>query len=153
MWRGDSPQHTTPTSHSHSSPPETRSCTAVGHSSFFTRRKNNNNRLRSETGREQTLPTVGQEVLELVCLITLPPRISKTLENPSGNRWYVEVAVSGVVGGPFWLNTARFRAKTGRFRPRQRPESASRGPNCGEMAVLGSLTTSGAGRGEGGLRS
>ena len=26
----------------------------------------------------------------VVCFITLPPRVSKTLENPSGNRWYVE---------------------------------------------------------------
>ena len=26
----------------------------------------------------------------LVCFITLPPRVSKTLENPSGNRWCVE---------------------------------------------------------------
>ena len=28
--------------------------------------------------------------LNLVCFITLPPRVSKTLENLSGNRWYVE---------------------------------------------------------------
>ena len=28
--------------------------------------------------------------LNLVCFITLPPRVSKALENPSGNRWYVE---------------------------------------------------------------
>ena len=31
------------------------------------------------------------------------------------------VAVGGVAGGPFWLKNARFRAKTGRLRPRQRP--------------------------------
>ena len=62
-------------------------------------------------------------------------------------------AVGGVAGGPFWLKNARFRAKTGRLRPRQRPKSASWGPKRGEMAALGSLTTYGAGRGEGGLRS
>ena len=28
--------------------------------------------------------------INLVWFITLPPRVSKTLENPSGNRWYVE---------------------------------------------------------------
>ena len=34
--------------------------------------------------------TNGLRVLNLVCFITLPPRVSKALENPSGNRWYVE---------------------------------------------------------------
>ena len=63
------------------------------------------------------------------------------------------MAVGGVAGGPFWLKNARFRAKTGRLRPRQRPKSAPWGPKRGEMAALGSLTTYGAGRGEGGLRS
>ena len=28
--------------------------------------------------------------INLVCFITLPPRVSKTLEDPSGNQWYVE---------------------------------------------------------------